>query len=268
MDHIFKLHGLPVAIVPHRDRNFISKHWQDLFKSLKVSLHYNTTYHSQSDGQTERVNQCLENYVRCMTFMKPKKWSSWLALAEWLYNTNYHSSWKCSPFEALYGCCPPLLSEVMIPCPTSPALEFLSHKNDMIQKLKQNLAQAQARIKKYADNKRSERQFVAGDMVYLRLQPFRHAAFGIHQSLKLTTKFYGPFRILERAENVAHRLQLPTSTDIHPVFHASQLKKHLGAKAIPQSNLPLVTQEGYIKIEPAEVLDTRALPRNNDIVTQ
>jgi hypothetical protein len=74
-----------------------------------------------------------------MTFMEPKKWSSWLALVEWWYNTNYHTSLKCSPFEVLYGYYPPLLPEVMIPGPASPALEFLSHKHDMIKKLKEEL---------------------------------------------------------------------------------------------------------------------------------
>jgi IS30 family transposase len=63
MDNIFKLHGLQVAIVIDRDKIFTSKLWQDMFKALKVSLHYSSTYHPQSDGQTERVNQCLENYL-------------------------------------------------------------------------------------------------------------------------------------------------------------------------------------------------------------
>jgi hypothetical protein len=180
-----------------------------------------------------------------MIFLEPKKWLSWLSLAEWWYNTNYHNSLKYSPFEALYGYSPPLLSEVMIPELDSPALEFL-----------------------YADTKRSEREFAVGDMVYLRFQPFRHAAFGLHQCLKLTTKYYGPFKVLERIGHVAYKLQLPDSADIHPVFHVSQLKKHLGARPVPQSNLPLVTQEGYIKTEPTEVLETRALPSHDDIVTQ
>jgi hypothetical protein len=68
----------------------------------------------------------------------------------------------------------------------------------MIQRLKQNLQQAQDRMKKYTDNKRSEREFVVGDMVYLRLQPFKQDAFGLHQNMKLTTRFYGPFKVLER----------------------------------------------------------------------
>jgi hypothetical protein len=80
-------------------------------------------------------------------------------------------------------------------------MEFLSQKQNMIQKLKQNLTQAQAHIKKYADGKRSEREFSFGDMVYLRLQPFRQAAFGLHQNLKLTTRFYGPFMVMEKLGN-------------------------------------------------------------------
>jgi hypothetical protein len=68
----------------------------------------------------------------------------------------------------------------------------------MIIKLKQNLAQAQSRIKKYADKKRVDREFIVGAVVYLKLQPYRHTAFGLHQNLKLTTKYYGPFRVMER----------------------------------------------------------------------
>jgi transposase InsO family protein len=69
MDIVFKLHGPPVAIITDRDRIFTSQLWQQVFKSLKVALHYSTTYHPQSDGQIERVNQCLENYLRCMAFL-------------------------------------------------------------------------------------------------------------------------------------------------------------------------------------------------------
>jgi hypothetical protein len=77
-----------------------------------------------------------------MPFLRPKKWSSWLPLAEWWYNTNYHTSLQCTPFEVLYGFPPPLISEVMVLGPESPAADFLVQKQDMISKLKQNLAQA------------------------------------------------------------------------------------------------------------------------------
>jgi len=74
LDNIFELHGIPTVIVSDRDRIFTSHLWQALFKSLGVNLHLSTAYHPETDGQTERVNQCLENYLRCMCFTQPKKW--------------------------------------------------------------------------------------------------------------------------------------------------------------------------------------------------
>jgi hypothetical protein len=89
----------------------------------------------------------------------------------------------------------------------------------MISKLKENLTQAQARIKKYAHQKRSERVFSEGDMVYLKLQPFMHHAFGLHQNLKLTKKkYYGPFRVLQKLGSTGYKLQLPNTAEIHLVF--------------------------------------------------
>jgi hypothetical protein len=180
----------------------------------------------QTDGQTERVNQCLESYLRCMTFLEPRKWISWLPLAEYWYNTNYHTSLKSTPFEALYGYAPPLISEIMVSGPDSQAVDFITHKQQMIARLKENLAQAQARAKKYADLNRTDMAFSVGDMVYLKLQSFSHTAFGLHQNLKLSSKFYSLFRVLAKTDNAAYKLHLSDSADIHPIFHVSQLKKH------------------------------------------
>ena len=80
IDNIFKLHGPPVVVVTDRDRIFTSTLWQALFKSMEIKLHLSTAYHHETDGQTERVNQCLENYLRCMCFTTPRKWKSWLSL--------------------------------------------------------------------------------------------------------------------------------------------------------------------------------------------
>jgi hypothetical protein len=74
-----------------------------------------------------------------MTFLEPKKWASWLSLTEWWYNSNYHTSLKCTPFEALYGYPPPLISEVMIPGPTTHAIEFLQQKQHMITCLREKI---------------------------------------------------------------------------------------------------------------------------------
>jgi hypothetical protein len=105
-------------------------------------------------------------------------------------------------------------------------------------------------------------------MVYIKMAPYRMAAFGIRQSIKLSSKYYGPFRVLEKIGNLAYKLQLPAGVKIHPVFHVSQLKKHLGSHAIPQSGLPLIGDDGQIKTEPIQVLETRSLPRAKVLVTQ
>uniref|UniRef100_A0ACD5Z5E3 Uncharacterized protein n=1 Tax=Avena sativa TaxID=4498 RepID=A0ACD5Z5E3_AVESA len=105
-------------------------------------------------------------------------------------------------------------------------------------------------------------------MVYLKLQPYRLSAFGLRSSLKLQTKFYGPFRIISKIKNVAYKLQFPDDVNIHPVFHVSQLKRHLGPSAIPNPHLPLVDPHGNIKTDPILVLQTRQVPRNNIAVVQ
>ena len=113
-----------------------------------------------------------------------------------------------------------------------------------------------------------ERILQVGDMVYLKMQPYIQSAFGIRGSLKLRSKFYGPFRILERIGAVAYKLQLPDQTLIHPVFHVSQLKKHIGSRAVPIPGLPLVGENGKIKTEPVVVLDRRVVPHRNEPVAQ
>lgn len=108
MDNIYKLHGLPKTFVSDRAKVFLSQFWKSLFKLLKVNLHMSTAYHPQTDGQAEVVNRCLECYLRCMSGEKPKEWLSWLSLAEFWYNTNYHSSIATTPYEVVY-CQKPLL---------------------------------------------------------------------------------------------------------------------------------------------------------------
>jgi hypothetical protein len=103
LDNVVKLHGVPQSIVSDRDNIFTSVFWKHLFELLKVKLALSTAYHPQTDGQSERVNQCLEMYLRCAVQATPHKWKSWLAMAEFWYNTSYHSSLGCSPFKALYG---------------------------------------------------------------------------------------------------------------------------------------------------------------------
>uniref|UniRef100_A0A0A9AK86 Integrase catalytic domain-containing protein n=1 Tax=Arundo donax TaxID=35708 RepID=A0A0A9AK86_ARUDO len=269
IDNVYKLHGLPTMIVTDRDRIFTSNMWQELFKALSVTLRFSSAYHPETDGQTERVNQCLENYLRCMAFASPRKWYHWLSLAKWWYNTSYHTSLNMTHFQALYGFPPLMVAEVVLPdCLDDNAKEILRNRHLAAQVIKDNLQKARARIKNQADRHRTEREFAVGDMVYLKVQPYRHTSLSMHNSIKLHSKFYGPFRVMERIGKVAYKLLLPEGCQFHPVFHVSQLKRHLGPQAVTTSELPLIDEKGNIKVAPVSILERGVIPRNNEPVVQ
>jgi hypothetical protein len=100
---VYKLHGLPKAIISDRDEVFTSTLWKELFNLSDTQLLLSSSYHPQTDGQTERLNQCLEGFLRCSVHACPKEWPKWLSLAEYWYNTNFHSALGTTPFEVSYG---------------------------------------------------------------------------------------------------------------------------------------------------------------------
>jgi hypothetical protein len=103
LDNVYKLHGLPQFLVSDRDPVFTSHFWQAIFRATGTQLRMSTANHPETDGQTERVNQSLECYLRCFISAHPHQWTKWLPLCEFQYNTNWHSSLGKTPFEVLYG---------------------------------------------------------------------------------------------------------------------------------------------------------------------
>lgn len=174
LDNVYKLHGFPRSIVSDRDSVFLSDFWQELFKLQGCSLNMSTAYYPQSDGQTEVVNRCLETYLRCMTSDKPYMWSKWLFLAEYWYNTNYHSAINITPYEAVYDQPPPIhLPYLAGETKVQVVAKCLEEREKMTLILKFHLLRAQHRMKQMADKHRSERSFEIGDWVFLKLQPYR-----------------------------------------------------------------------------------------------
>jgi transposase InsO family protein len=156
LSQVYKLHGLPSAMISDRDRIFTSKLWQELFRLANVKLQMSTAYHPQSDGQTERVNQCLETFLRCYAHACPKQWSAWLDVAEYWYNTSFHSALGRSPFEVLYGYTPNALG--VIPAqdlPVTDLASWLSARELNSDLIRQHLLRAKQRMKKQADAHRS-----------------------------------------------------------------------------------------------------------------
>jgi len=150
-----------------------------------------SSYHPQTDGQTERVNQCLEAFLRCTVHSCPKEWHKWLPLAKFWYNTTYHSALQTTPFEVLYGHPPRHLGiydplEVTVPNLAS----WLTERNLLTKLMQQQLLRGQQRMKNQSDKNRSEREFSEGDLVYLKLQPH------IQSSVAFRSNHSYPFGIL------------------------------------------------------------------------
>ena len=180
------------------------------------------------DGQTERVNQVLEDMLRMYVMDRQNKWEEYLHLAEFTYNNGYHSSIGMAPFQALYGrpCRTPLswdnLEDRVILGP-----DMLLDLEQRVKRIREHLFTAQDRQKKYANKHRIDHQFLVGDKVFLRVRP-RKSPIHYGKGSKLAPRFFGPFEILERVGPVAYKLALPPNLSrIHNVFHVSVLRKYI-----------------------------------------
>ncbi|KAL6518532.1 hypothetical protein OROGR_019034 [Orobanche gracilis] len=247
----------------------MSSFWQHLFRLQGTKLAHSSAYHSQSDGQTEVLNLCFENYLRSFVADQPRLWLQFLPWAEWHYNTAWHSSINMTPFEAVYGRPPPSLCDyVQGTSPHATLDELLSSRTALLQQLKLHLAKAQLRIKNQADARRTDITFAENDWVFLKLQPYRQSAVAHRKSNKLSKRFYGPFRVLEKIGQVAYRLELPPLAQIHNVFHVSLLKRCLGDPPTQFSSLPSQFIGSQPLLLPEDILSTRSILQNGSPTRQ
>jgi hypothetical protein len=240
MKDIFRLHGLPKAIVSDRDPIFTSKVWKELLKQSDTQLNMSSAHHPQSDGQTERANQCMEGYLRCYVHSCQTKWIQWLHLAKFWYNTRFHTSLQKTPFEVLYGHSLRVLGIDRVEACALPDLEaWLRERELMTKLLQQQLERVQQRMKSQADKGCTVRSFQVGDWVYLKLQPYLQSSVEHRSNFKLSFRFYGPYEVEEKVGDVAYKLKLPATSMIHPVIHVSQLKKSIAKHTPVIKDLPV-----------------------------
>ncbi|KAD2394245.1 hypothetical protein E3N88_41222 [Mikania micrantha] len=260
LDNVYRLHGCPTSIISDRDPIFLSSFWKEFLALQGVESKLSTAYHPQTDGQTEVVNRCLECYLRCMVMVRPYTWVKWVALAEWWYNTTFHSSLGMTPFEALYGF-PPPLHVPYLPRDISDKEvdEVMRDRQATTILLKHSLLKAQNRMKQQADKHRTDWEFDLRNWVYLKLQPYMQNSLRVHKHSKLTPKYFGPFLVIEKVGKVAYKLDLPDDSQIHPVFHVSLLKQAAG----PLEKVMPIPEDARFRLKPRKVLNRRLVKRGS-----
>ncbi|GJR10719.1 putative reverse transcriptase domain-containing protein [Tanacetum coccineum] len=226
LNRIVARHGIPASIICDRDGRFTSNFWKSFQKALGTDISMSTTYHPETDGQSERTIQTLEDMLRACVIDFGKGWVKHLPLAEFSYNNSYHASIKAAPYEALYGrkCRSPVCwAEVGEAQLTGP--ELIQETTEKIVLIKQRMQAAQDRQKSYADRKRKPMEFEVGDRVMLKVSPWKGVVrFG--KRGKLNPRYVRPFKVLAKVGKVAYKLELPQELSrVHHTFHVSNLKK-------------------------------------------
>ncbi|GJR02412.1 putative reverse transcriptase domain-containing protein [Tanacetum coccineum] len=216
-----------------------------------------TTYHPQTDGQSERTIQTLEDMLRACVIDFGKGWVKHLPLVEFSYNNSYHASIKAAPYEALYGrkCQSPVCwAEVGEGQLTGP--EMIQETTEKIVLIKQRIQAAQDRQKSYADLKHKPMEFKVGDMVMLKVSPWKGVVRFIKRG-KLNPRYVGPFKVLVKVGDVAYRLELPQELSrVHHTFHVSNLKKCYADEplAMPLEGVHIDDTLQFVE-EPVEIME-------------
>ncbi|GJU19288.1 putative reverse transcriptase domain-containing protein [Tanacetum coccineum] len=257
LKEVVSRHGVPVSIISDRDSKFTSHFWKSLNEALGTQLDMSTAYHPQTDGQSERTIQTLEDMLRACVIDFGKGWDRHLPLVEFSYNNSYHTSIKVAPFEALYGrkCRSPICwAEVGDAQLTGP--KIVHETTEKIIQIKKRIQAARDRQKSYADRRRKPLEFEVGDKVMLKVSPWKGVIrFG--KRGKLNPRYIGPFKILAKVGTLAYRLELPEQLSrVHSTFHVSNLKKCFVDEplAIPLDEIQIDDKLNFIE-EPVEIMD-------------
>ncbi|GJU59137.1 putative reverse transcriptase domain-containing protein [Tanacetum coccineum] len=222
-----------------------------------TNLDMSTTYHLQTDEQSERTIQTLEDMLRACVIEFRNGWVKHLPLVKFSYNNSYHASIKATSFEALYDrkCRSPVCwAEVGQVQLTDP--EIVRETTEKVIKIKQRMQATRDRQKTYADLKRKPMEFQDGDRVMLKVSPWKGVVrFG--KWGKLNPRYVGPFKVLENVGSVAYKLELPQELSrVHNTFHVSNLKKYYSDEplAVPLEGLHFDDKLCFVE-EPVLIMD-------------
>jgi Integrase zinc binding domain/Chromo (CHRromatin Organisation MOdifier) domain/Integrase core domain len=257
LERVFSAHGLPDDVTSDRGTTFTSQFTQSVFKALHIEQNLSTAFHQRTDGQTERVNSVLEQYLRCYINYQQTNWSSLLPIAEFAYNNTIHSSTKTTPFFANFGYHPKFTVTVpRVSKNNVPLADRIKSLQDLYADMKENIKIASERHAPYFNAKvMAQPDFQVGDQVWLDARNLRTS----RPAHKLDYKRIGPYSITAKIGTRSYRLDLPKSMKIHPVFHVELLEKYRkdpipGRTPIP---LPPVIVDGEKEYVVESILDSR-----------
>ncbi|KAK8663978.1 hypothetical protein V6N13_083783 [Hibiscus sabdariffa] len=223
--HVVKYWGVPQNIVSDRDGRFTGNFWRELFRLLGSQLNLSSSYHPQTDGQTERLNGLLEEYLRHFIQANQKEWPQLLDVAQLSFNSQKSSPTNKSPFEIVTGQQPRLPHTALQTYQgKSPrAFNFTREWQRNIEIARAYLEKAAKRMKKWADRGRREQQFEVGDLVMVKLMA-EQLRFLRNKDRRLVRKYEGPIPVVAKVGNNSYKIKPPTWMKVHPVFHVSNLK--------------------------------------------
>jgi len=227
-DNVWKLHSLLESIILDRGLQFVAGIMRELNRMLGIKSKLSIVFHSQTNGQMERVNQELEQYLRMFIDHRQEQWPDWLEMAEFAYNNKAHSSTKMSSFKANYRQDPRMGFEMRKKEKYEGAEKFVTKMKEIQEEAKAALEKAQEEMKKYADRKRGEAdKYKVGDLIMLSTKDLKYQMTG-RRTEKLTERFVGPYKVKEIVSANTVKLELPSTIRIHPVVNISRIHRYIG----------------------------------------